>query len=101
MTTPRRKIILLVEGHGDITAVPRLLHNTLNELGISHVDTDRAPMKVGEILELLQSRGYDTDKERRVLFNGLYTALNRRKDLFYRAEDSTWALCKWRENGSE
>ncbi len=52
MVTPRRKVILLVEGHGDITAVPRLLHNILEELEIYHVYTDRRPIKVGEIARL-------------------------------------------------
>lgn len=56
MTMHRLKIILLVEGHGDIIAVPRLLHNIMKCLKIYDVDTDRRPMKVGEIAKL-QSDG--------------------------------------------
>lgn len=46
------KVTLLVEGPGDVAAVPRLIHTALARLGIQEVFTDNRPMKVGDLPKL-------------------------------------------------
>lgn len=50
------------------------------------------PAKIGEIADFLVDRGYGVELSRRIFFNGIYTALKRRTDLFKPAGDACWAL---------
>jgi hypothetical protein len=50
------------------------------------------PAKIGEVLDGLVRNGYGGELDRRIFFNSLYTALNRREDLFRKVGRGLWAL---------
>jgi len=51
------------------------------------------PAKIPQILKILAENGYGVNLDRRILFNSIYTALNRHKDdLFRKTARGTWAL---------
>lgn len=53
------------------------------------------PAKIGSIIDVLWENGYETKMKRRILHNSLYTGMDRRKDLFAKCEDASWALVVW------
>jgi hypothetical protein len=59
------------------------------------------PSKVGEIVEVLLKYNYGGELGRRILFNAIFTAMSRRKDVFTRNEDSRWSLLEWGGVGDE
>jgi hypothetical protein len=50
------------------------------------------PAKIGQIADYLASVGYGKGADRRVQFNGLYTALKRRADMFEAVGGAKWRL---------
>jgi hypothetical protein len=58
------------------------------------------PAKIGQIADFLVSVGYGVGVDRRIFFNGLYTALKRREDLFERAGEARWRLRETEKEGA-
>lgn len=73
-----------------------LLGATKHDAAATAIKHIGRPAKVGEIVDWLKQYGYDADLKRRIAFNGIYTALKRRDDMFVELDDSRWGL---REEG--
>ena len=50
------------------------------------------PVKIGEIVDYLQSQGHANNMSRRLLYNAVYVALRRRTDMFEQLSDWRWKL---------
>jgi hypothetical protein len=49
-------------------------------------------MKIGDMVDKAVASGYGKGVKRRILFNGFYTAMNRRTDMFRKVGEAEWEL---------
>ena len=53
------------------------------------------PASAVDVLEVLLAAGRGADMDRKIARAGVFTAMNRRRDMFHKNDDGTWSLVEW------
>ena len=90
----------VVASVGSRTTASRYSAMTKHDLAKVVLEEHGPRMKIGDMVTKLNDAGFTDGKNRRALFNALFTALNRRKDMFKKIGEQ-YELASHKDNGEK